>query len=103
MSAGAEGAVAGETAEQQQQQQHVDAREVLLAQEGSIAAAVAGEMAAHIEYSEKYMDDRFEYRHVILPKKLAEKLPSTRLLRENEWRGIGVQQSRGWSHYAIHK
>jgi hypothetical protein len=26
-----------------------------------------------------------------------------RLLSENEWRSIGVQQSRGWQHYEIHK
>ncbi|GFQ01016.1 cyclin-dependent kinases regulatory subunit 2 [Phtheirospermum japonicum] len=22
---------------------------------------------------------------------------------QNEWRGMGVQQSRGWVHYAIHR
>jgi|EP00970_Alexandrium_tamarense_P011528 cyclin-dependent kinase regulatory subunit CKS1 len=42
-------------------------------------------------------------RHVILPKELAKTLPKTRLLTENEWRSIGVQQSRGWEHYAIHR
>lgn len=26
-----------------------------------------------------------------------------RLLSETEWRQLGVQQSRGWVHYAIHK
>jgi cyclin-dependent kinase regulatory subunit CKS1 len=26
-----------------------------------------------------------------------------RLLSESEWRQLGVQQSRGWVHYAIHK
>ncbi|RHY05146.1 hypothetical protein DYB37_010341 [Aphanomyces astaci] len=26
-----------------------------------------------------------------------------RLLAEAEWRQLGVQQSRGWVHYAIHK
>ena len=26
-----------------------------------------------------------------------------RLLSENEWRSLGVQQSRGWVHYEIHK
>ena len=41
-------------------------------------------------------------RHVILPKELAKDLPK-RLLTETEWRGIGVQQSRGWIHYAIHR
>jgi len=43
------------------------------------------------------------YRHVILPKDLAKTLPKSRLLTESEWRGIGVQQSRGWQHYAIHR
>ena len=42
-------------------------------------------------------------RHVILPKELAKSLPRSRLLTETEWRGIGVQQSRGWQHYAIHR
>ena len=41
--------------------------------------------------------------HVILPKELAKTLPKSRLLTESEWRGIGVQQSRGWQHYAIHR
>mmetsp|Transcript_627 Transcript_627/g.1364 ORF Transcript_627/g.1364 Transcript_627/m.1364 type:complete len:103 (+) Transcript_627:37-345(+) len=60
-------------------------------------------MTSRIEYSEKYQDDSFEYRHVILPKELAKTLPKARLLSEQEWRGIGVQQSRGWGHYAIHR
>jgi len=25
------------------------------------------------------------------------------LILQNEWRAIGVQQSRGWVHYAIHR
>ena len=24
-------------------------------------------------------------------------------MAESEWRALGVQQSRGWIHYAIHK
>ncbi|KAL0048555.1 hypothetical protein WJX82_005775 [Trebouxia sp. C0006] len=56
-----------------------------------------------IQYSEKYFDDVYEYRHVVLPSDIAALLPKGRLLSENEWRGIGVQQSRGWVHYAIHK
>ncbi|CAN0050577.1 unnamed protein product [Chrysoparadoxa australica] len=60
-------------------------------------------MANRIEYSEKYQDDSYEYRHVILPKDLARNLPKSRCLSEQEWRGIGVQQSRGWFHYAIHR
>jgi len=60
-------------------------------------------MVSRIEYSEKYMDDTNEYRHVMLPKEVAKGLPKARLLSEAEWRRIGVQQSRGWEHYAIHR
>ncbi len=63
-----------------------------------------------IEYSDKYMDDYYEYRHVILPKEVYKKLPRSRLLVENvhsffiqEWRSLGVQQSRGWVHYELHR
>ena len=42
-------------------------------------------------------------RHVILPKELARNLQKNKLMDEKEWRGIGVQQSRGWAHYAIHR
>eukprot|EP00466_Bigelowiella_natans_P010263 jgi/Bigna1/130691/aug1.12_g5399 len=60
-------------------------------------------MPRDIEYSEKYSDSKFEYRHVILPKEMTKQLPKGRLLTEKEWREIGVQQSRGWAHYEIHK
>jgi cyclin-dependent kinase regulatory subunit CKS1 len=59
-----------------------------------------------IEYSDKYADAHFEYRHVILPKETAKLLPqgkAMRLLHEDEWRALGVQQSRGWVHYEMHK
>ena len=42
-------------------------------------------------------------RHVILPKAIAKKVPKNTLLTEVEWRSIGVQQSRGWIHYMIHR
>ena len=43
-------------------------------------------------------------RHVVLPQDIAKALPKNgRLLSEIEWRALGVQQSRGWIHYAIHK
>jgi cyclin-dependent kinase regulatory subunit CKS1 len=56
-----------------------------------------------IEYSDKYSDELYEYRHVILPKETYKKIPKNKLLDENEWRNLGVQQSRGWVHYEIHK
>jgi cyclin-dependent kinase regulatory subunit CKS1 len=68
-----------------------------------------------IEYSDKYVDEVYEYRHVILPKRVAKEMfkffnfsagskqGEPRILSETEWRSIGVQQSRGWHHYEVHK
>eukprot|EP00741_Cyanophora_paradoxa_P014265 tig00020780_g13757.t1 len=59
-----------------------------------------------IFYSDKYFDDTFEYRHVILTPQVAKLLQRTfpnRLLSESEWRSLGVQQSKGWVHYALHR
>lgn len=36
-----------------------------------------------IDYSDKYADDYYEYRHVILPKELTKKLPKGKLLSES--------------------
>jgi cyclin-dependent kinase regulatory subunit CKS1 len=55
-----------------------------------------------IEYSSKYNDDFYEYRHVLLPKDIYKKLDG-RLLSEDEWRALGISQSKGWVHYTIHK
>ncbi len=59
-------------------------------------------MNNHIQYSDKYKDNEYEYRHVILPASLYKLIPR-RLLMEREWRKLGVQQSKGWIHYMIHK
>jgi cyclin-dependent kinase regulatory subunit CKS1 len=56
-----------------------------------------------IMYSAKYADNEYEYRHVILPYCIARKLKKNYLMNESEWRGIGVQQSTGWIHYAHHR
>ncbi|THH19464.1 hypothetical protein EW146_g1692 [Bondarzewia mesenterica] len=65
-----------------------------------------------IHYSDRYSDDEYEYRHVILPKPLFKLIPKNyfnqddsgtlRLLSEAEWRGIGITQSLGWVHYEVH-
>ena len=53
-----------------------------------------------IEYSEKYYDDCYEYRHVILTKeKMKLIIDKSGCLSEEEWRSIGVQQSKGWVNY----
>lgn len=56
----------------------------------------------HIQYSEKYFDEKYEYRHVILPPELAKMVPRPHLMTETEWRNLGVQQSPGWVHYMLH-
>jgi cyclin-dependent kinase regulatory subunit CKS1 len=64
-----------------------------------------------IHYSDRYSDDHYEYRHVILPKPLLKLIDRSlfqakgdvlRLLSEDEWRGIGITQSLGWEHYEVH-
>ncbi|KAJ8469375.1 hypothetical protein ONZ45_g16912 [Pleurotus djamor] len=65
-----------------------------------------------IHYSDRYSDDIYEYRHVILPKPLLKMIPKNyfnpddsgtlRILKEAEWRGIGITQSLGWEHYEVH-
>ncbi|CAH2294359.1 cyclin-dependent kinases regulatory subunit 2 [Pelobates cultripes] len=70
----------------------------------------------NIYYSDKYSDEKYEYRlsfltgtqdrcsrHVMLPKELAKQVPKTHLMSEEEWRRLGVQQSLGWVHYMIHE
>ena len=70
------------------------------------------DMFRRIHYSDRYSDEQYEYRHVILPKPLFKLIPKSyfnnddtgtlRLLADHEWRGIGIQQSLGWVHYEIH-
>lgn len=64
-----------------------------------------------IHYSTRYHDDLFEYRHVILPKNMLKVIPkdyfsptkgTLRILKEEEWRGLGITQSLGWEHYETH-
>ena len=63
------------------------------------------ELTSPVPFMKSFMHISLYYihSHVILPKELAKTLPKSRLLSESEWRGIGVQQSRGWQHYAIHR
>jgi len=49
------------------------------------------------------LDSRvFRCRHVMLPKEIVKLVPKNHLMTEEEWRGIGVQQSQGWQHYMHH-
>ena len=58
---------------------------------------------SYIIYSDKYYDERFEYRHVIISKDAEDHIPKGKLLSEFEWRDIGVQMSPGWEHYLIYE
>ena len=49
----------------------------------------------NISYGDKYQDDQFEYRNVMLPSELAKHVPRNHLMTETEWRNLGVQQSPG--------
>ena len=54
-----------------------------------------------LNYSEKFFDENYEYRQVTLTEDLFKLMPKGRLLLENEWRALGVQQSQGWIHFDI--
>ena len=57
-----------------------------------------------IFYSDRYYDEENEYRHVILPKEIAELLPTPmKLFSELECQSFGITQSPGWQHYVIHE
>ena len=74
--------------------------------------SLSSKMSKEIYYSDKYEDDKYEYRHVMLPKvwtfvmfspniissncqALAKLVPKTHCMSEQEWRNLGVQQSLG--------
>ncbi len=49
----------------------------------------------NITYSDRYQDDEFEYRNATLTKQLYSKVKTYhgKLLKETEWRALGVQGS----------
>ena len=68
-----------------------------------------------ITYSDRYSDDQYDYRHVILQKNMLKLIYKVykayfadddsgclRLLSEEEWRSLGITQSPGWVHYEVH-
>ncbi|KAI8078497.1 regulatory subunit of cyclin-dependent kinase [Thamnidium elegans] len=60
------------------------------------------EYSKHIHYSSYYFDDKHEYRHVVLPKKLIRWLPHRGILTEEEWTSLGITQSTGWEHFMVY-
>merc|ERR1712032_535683 len=58
---------------------------------------------SQIEYSDKYEDEVFEYKNVMLTEPIFKSITKGKLLTEDEWRELGIKQSRGWCHYMIYK
>ena len=57
-----------------------------------------------IEHSNKYYDDYYEYKHVILPEKIyKEFLKEKKLLTQEDCIKLGIKQSNGWEHYLIYE
>lgn len=44
-------------------------------------------------YSDKYTDDKFEYRHVHVPREWVKSMPKDRTMTEQEWRDLGKRFS----------
>ncbi|KAG2183074.1 hypothetical protein INT44_006055, partial [Umbelopsis vinacea] len=44
----------------------------------------------------------WQYLHVTLPKEIAQWIPHSGTLADDEWRSLGVKQSYGWVHYMVH-
>ncbi len=60
------------------------------------------QLSEEIDYSDKYLDDIYEYRRVTVPFELVPSLPKGRTMEEWEWRQNGIEMSRGWEHYDQH-
>uniref|UniRef100_A0A8C5WVJ9 Cyclin-dependent kinases regulatory subunit n=1 Tax=Laticauda laticaudata TaxID=8630 RepID=A0A8C5WVJ9_LATLA len=56
-----------------------------------------------IYFSDKYLDENYEFQHVMLPREFSKQVPKIYLMTEEEWRRLGVQQSLGWVLYTIHE
>lgn len=54
-----------------------------------------------ITYSEIYETEDYEYRHVTIPKAIAQDLPNRRLT-VHEWQSLNVDIDDLWENYMIH-
>ncbi|CAD8165827.1 unnamed protein product [Paramecium octaurelia] len=58
-----------------------------------------------ISYSDQYRDDYYNYMIVYLDQKISQKIPIDKrgfLLREPEWRELGIKLFKGWLNYDVH-
>jgi cyclin-dependent kinase regulatory subunit CKS1 len=56
-----------------------------------------------IKYSDKYEDDKFQYRNITLPNEMKKLLSGNTLLTEKGWRELRILGGPGWEHYYIYK
>lgn len=63
-------------------------------------------MSTNIIYSDTYSDEKYEYRHAILPDDLTDRafrfFRKRQYMTESQWRNIGVRQTKGWEHFLWH-
>ena len=63
-------------------------------------------MQEKFDYSDRFCDDTHEYRMVTVPRALLpdirSKLNKEGVIDEEDWRSMGIKQSRGWTHYGNH-
>ncbi|KAF9920761.1 Cyclin-dependent kinases regulatory subunit (Cell division control protein cks1) [Linnemannia zychae] len=72
-------------------------------------------LVENIDYGQVYEDDTYEYRTVTLPKVMLRYIPRNfmakpedqnsfllRLLKEEEWRHLGIKMSHYWVHFMCH-
>ena len=63
-------------------------------------------LESEIIYSNKFQDDVFEYCTVIVPfqmLKIVRPHMWTTLMKSSEWRSCGINMSKGWQHFEIHR
>ncbi|KAF8479276.1 regulatory subunit of cyclin-dependent kinase [Russula ochroleuca] len=97
--------MASKQTQKTQQQQQQPQPQVSKQKASEAEAEKIKEYIANIHYSDRYSDDEYEYRHVILPKPLFKMIPKSYFNPDDpwpEWRGIGITQSLGWEHYEVH-
>lgn len=68
---------------------------------GGLLACETARYSSLIQYSGRYDDAEYQYRHVLLPKQLAKFLPKDRTATSQEWSSTGIIMSPGWENYEL--
>ena len=63
-------------------------------------------LADQIYYSRHYCGgahDRYQFRHVVVPSRVSDRLKIQTRLAEADWRALGLQMSPGWQHVGFYR